>query len=193
MGSTGPIVTYSWSFGDGSTAAGASVTHAYSNAGTYTATLTVSGSSGQQSTDTAIVTVTAPRAAHIVINEVEMNPQGEDSGAEWVELYNGTGASVNLSGWGIQRTAYSSEWKDLPAITLAPGEYYVLTFSVRFLANDGRAVRLRNAQGAIVDETPALADERDDGYTWQRIPNGADIDSLSDWQFRSNTRSGPNG
>jgi len=59
--STGTITTYVWSFGDGGSAQGVSTSHTYANPGTYTATLTVYGSTGQ-STDTAQVTVSAPQA-----------------------------------------------------------------------------------------------------------------------------------
>jgi PKD repeat protein len=36
-----PLLTYSWTFGDGTTATGVKVTHAYADEGSYTATLTV--------------------------------------------------------------------------------------------------------------------------------------------------------
>ena len=39
-------VTYAWSFGDGATAAAAAATHAYSTAGTYPVTLTVTDANG---------------------------------------------------------------------------------------------------------------------------------------------------
>ena len=55
--STGSISTYVWSFGDGGSAQGVSVSHTYTNPGTYTASLTVYGSGGLQSTDTATVVV----------------------------------------------------------------------------------------------------------------------------------------
>lgn len=52
----GNIVSWDWSFGDGGTAAGASVTHAYTSAGTFTVTLTVTDNGGL--TDTATTTAT---------------------------------------------------------------------------------------------------------------------------------------
>lgn len=64
-GSTGTINTYLWSFGDGGSAQGVSPSHTYTNPGTYTVTLTVYGSGGQQSIDTAqaVVSPSAPALA----------------------------------------------------------------------------------------------------------------------------------
>jgi PKD repeat protein len=61
--STGPIATYAWSFGDGGSAAGVAPSHAYAAPGTYTVTLTVYGSGGQQSTDTAQAVISAAAPA----------------------------------------------------------------------------------------------------------------------------------
>jgi len=57
---TYPIVSWNWSFGDGQTGAGTTITHAYSAAGSYTATLTVTDSSGANSFTTIIVSVSPP-------------------------------------------------------------------------------------------------------------------------------------
>src|SRR6059058_1299237 len=53
----GTIVSYAWRFGDGGTASGIAVTHAYATAGVYTATLTVTDSRGASASDTAVVRV----------------------------------------------------------------------------------------------------------------------------------------
>ena len=60
--STGTITTYLWSFGDGGSAQGISPSHTYANPGTYTITLTVYGSGGQQSIDVtqAVISASAP-------------------------------------------------------------------------------------------------------------------------------------
>jgi PKD repeat protein len=55
-------VTYSWDFGDTQTATGATPTHAYTAAGVYVVTLTVTGGTGMSST-THVVTVDAPPVA----------------------------------------------------------------------------------------------------------------------------------
>src|SRR3989475_1897978 len=57
-GGTAPY-TYSWSFGDGTSATGASPTHTYSNVGPYTVTLTTTDSNGATSSSAQRVTVSA--------------------------------------------------------------------------------------------------------------------------------------
>jgi PKD repeat protein len=54
----GGSLSYSWEFGDGTTASGVAPGHTYSSAGTYTVTLTVEDDEGD--TDTATRTVTVP-------------------------------------------------------------------------------------------------------------------------------------
>jgi PKD repeat protein len=56
----GRVVSYDWRFGDGDTASGAQVLHAYATAGTYTVTLAVTDDSGLTASATTTVTVTAP-------------------------------------------------------------------------------------------------------------------------------------
>ncbi len=53
----GTIVSYSWTFGDGATASGAVVTHAFADAGTYTVGLTVTDDLGATASDGAIATI----------------------------------------------------------------------------------------------------------------------------------------
>lgn len=54
----GTIVGYEWTFGDGDTTSGEEVSHSYSEADSYTVTLTVEDNKGAEDTDTCTVTVT---------------------------------------------------------------------------------------------------------------------------------------
>jgi PKD repeat protein len=65
----GSIVGYAWSFGDGTTsAAGPSASHAYSAPGTYTVTLTVTDSSGLQSSTSHQIAISAARLGKVKVS-----------------------------------------------------------------------------------------------------------------------------
>src|SRR3989337_1351468 len=55
--SDGSIVSYFWTFGDGTNASGVTVDHAYTNVGTYTVTLTVTDNDGATASVSAVKTV----------------------------------------------------------------------------------------------------------------------------------------
>jgi hypothetical protein len=55
--SSGSIVSYRWSFGDGTAGAGATPTHTYAHAGKYSVSLTVTDSAGRSSTAARSLTV----------------------------------------------------------------------------------------------------------------------------------------
>jgi PKD repeat protein len=54
-----PPYSYSWNFGDGATSTAQNPSHTYNNAGTYTATLTVTDSASPADTASSTVTITA--------------------------------------------------------------------------------------------------------------------------------------
>ena len=57
-----PPVTANWSFGDGITASGGTVSHAFASPGTYSATVTVTDALGNSATRTAVVQVSAAQS-----------------------------------------------------------------------------------------------------------------------------------
>jgi hypothetical protein len=67
---------------------------------------------------------TAENQPHIVINEVLANPLGPEPAEEWVELFNDGQHEGELLGWELRDGGGSVE---LPEVTIAPGEYVVLT------------------------------------------------------------------
>ncbi|MHC1579830.1 MAG: PKD domain-containing protein, partial [Candidatus Alkanophagales archaeon] len=71
----GYIVSYEWDFGDGTTASGAVVTHAYADDGTYTATLTVTDNHGAKNSTTVTVKVNN-RAPSVSITGPEVTREG---------------------------------------------------------------------------------------------------------------------
>jgi PKD repeat protein len=59
----GTIVSYSWNFGDGIIGSGATPSHSYNTAGTYTVTLTVTDNSGSTASSSSQFTITAPTSS----------------------------------------------------------------------------------------------------------------------------------
>jgi len=138
-----------------------------------------------------VTTTTIPNGVHVVINEFELNPAGDDAENEWVEIYNPTSNSVNISGWKIYNKNLDS--KIIPNNTIInAGGYYVLNTSGITLTNSGEQLILKSGD-AIIDATPIKIDKKDDNNCWARVPNGQDTNSDTDWKFQVCTKKAWNG
>ncbi len=70
-------------------------------------------------------------ADHVVINEIDTNPVGDDSKtiSEWIELYNPTDEDVNIGGWKIASTTVTKKTMTIPASTvIKPGQFLVYSY-----------------------------------------------------------------
>lgn len=109
----GTITSYQWDFGDGSSGSGMTVTHSYSDAGTYTVILTVTDDTGNQANVSKTVTVSensAPTASFVYspsgpkVNETvyfnasaSSDPDGTIDNYAWDFGDGSTGSGVNTS------------------------------------------------------------------------------------------------
>jgi hypothetical protein len=118
-----------------------------------------------------------------LVNEVELNPRGNDLEEEWIELYNPTSVDVNISDFQISPLFQSPTIELPPDAVIEAGETYVIELDRPMLSNTGESLVLANATGDIQDRTPSLVDRSDDDRTWQRIPDGN-----NEWQFVENTQ-----
>lgn len=129
---------------------------------------------------------------HVIINEVELNPAGNDnylSVEEWVELYNPTASNVDIGGWTLSTTHGTIEIFTIPQGTvLAADSYYVFGSGSQWLDNDDESVILRDNGGTEIDRTPTKSDDDNNSLSWQRYPNGED-----NWSFRPSTKAASNG
>lgn len=123
-------------------------------------------------------------ANHVVINEFELNPPGDDKGREWVELYNPTRSKVDLSRWRLQTSAGKMPTTiAIPSgICLDYGGSYVVTYPELWLDNLNEMIILLNADGDEVDRTPVESDTDGNNYSWQRVPDGTE-----NWVFQPST------
>jgi len=128
---------------------------------------------------------------HVVINEVDTNPFGDDSLAisEWVELYNPTDSDVDLSGWEIASTTVLKKTFTIPDGTvISPEKHLTFTYAKVWFTDSSESVVLRNSSGDVVDNTPEISDLENDFMSWQRS-----YDGHSDWEFSLGNAGGSNG
>lgn len=119
-----------------------------------------------------------PLVGQVVIHEIHYDPADETSREEFVELYNGGEAEVDVSGW---RLTEAIEWVFPAGTTIPAGGYEVVgedpatlmaVFGVaaagpweKGLSNDGERLILEDAAGQVVDEVDYGV-----GFPW---PTGA--------------------
>jgi len=119
----------------------------------------------------------------VVINEIEANPAGTDSGAERVELYNMGGVPIDLGGWTISTTAGSIVGVTIADGTVIPAKDYVLVGSdSQWIDNADESLSLKNNGGETVDTSIVFTDEDNDANSWQRSPDGG-----TNWVFEGST------
>lgn len=120
----------------------------------------------------------ADQALGLVINEILVDPEGTDDGAEWVELYNGSDATLDLSDYVLQaetRTFDGSGTRLPKESFMPPGAYWVvggesvaertlpLQGSLPNASSNADAIQLIDCDGGIVD-TVIYGGSNEDGW-----------------------------
>ena len=138
----------------------------------------------------------SPLADHVVINEVENNPPGDDSKTlgEWVELYNPTDNPVDVGGWSIGATSGLKLTYKIPEGTkISSGGFLTYTYGPLWFPDISATVQLKSKNGTVIDQTPLLSDLENNFYSWQRTADGLDTDSATDWIFKLSNAGSSNG
>ena len=148
----------------------------------------------------------------IIINEVEINPTGSDAGIgvggsgvqtklndgssgsqEYVELYNPTDQSVDLSGWHVIPNTSWKSYKIPNGTVIEPKSFVTITHINFWFNNFGDQVSLYDESDNLIDQTPILVDDLDNSLSWQRTFDGLDTDSDSDWVLKLMNPNSSNG
>ena len=135
-----------------------------------------------------------PFGTGLMINEFESNPKGSDDGTEWVELYNATGSTIDLSGYMLVPESNESKAMVITGTSISPFEKKVITFERQSLNNsksgkhNGESISLYSPSGEKIDSTPWKKDTYNDDRTWQRKADGS-----STWVFIKGTPESSNG
>jgi hypothetical protein len=142
------------------------------------------------------ITANAQSANHVVINEIDINPPGDDakSVTEWIEIYNPTNSKIDIGGWQIASTTILKKTMTLPSGTfIEPGQFLTFSYQSLWFTDTNELVELKDKNGVVVDKTPLLSDMKNDFSSWQRTYDGYDLDSTSDWKFATSTAGSSNG
>lgn len=133
---------------------------------------------------------------HVVINEVDLNPPGDDSKtiSEWVEIFNPTAEEVYIGNWKIASTTVLKKTLTIPVgTTIKPGQFLTYSYQSSWFTDVSEKIQLRDEAGTIIDETPSISDLKNDFNSWQRVYDGYDTNSSDDWSFETSSAGSTNG
>ncbi|OIO81789.1 hypothetical protein AUJ84_00125 [Candidatus Pacearchaeota archaeon CG1_02_32_132] len=112
----------------------------------------------------------------IILTEVELNPEGSDSGNEWVEIY--SSEDFNLNGTYLK----NKDEKKYNLTGIFRG-YLVIQFESQWLDNSNESVYLFDSEG-LIDETDIFQDSDNDNFAWSLC--------RGNWEFISSTKGAEN-
>lgn len=137
----------------------------------------------------------------LVVTEVLPNPDGDDSGKEWFEVYNATSGTIDLRGVTLvysRADGTNRKTHVIDAASIGAGEYmvfggvlevampaymdYAYGGDLGSLTNSGGRLALE-CNGTLVDEIVYLegANGVSLSYDGQRVPDAIGNDTLTDW------------
>ncbi len=184
-------LSYFWNFGDGATDNRATTSHYYQYPGEYLAVLEVSDG---QLTDLDPVKITI-YSDSIIISEFIPDPEGDDRQNEWIEIYNQSQQTADLSNWQLDDAPGGSKPFIFPKNTLIGSKQFIVlqrTTTKLTLNNDQDQVRLLYPDGNLSAEISYFADKKQgqsiafDGndYFWTTLPTPGTANIISSEQSR---------
>lgn len=181
----GTVVSYAWKVDDFLINTNATTSYTFTTAGDFLVELTVTDDDEATNTADTTVTVSEPEeepepdpeptstsTIAIVINEFVSDPVSGEK--EWIELYNNSTSTVDLTGW---KLADGTGTISSPTSTLEAGGFVVITLSSSKLNNSGDIIILKNSAEEIVDQVSY--GDWGDGNTGDNAPAASDPNSIA--------------
>lgn len=122
-----------------------------------------------------------PEWDKLTINEFVSNPE---SGPEWVEFYNSSSSTIDLTGVTLCDARAGSCTIASPTGTIVAGGWFTINLSSSYLNNDGDSIFLKNPSGNIIDAITYhddLTPEKSEALA--RKTDGGDSNQDSDWSI----------
>jgi PKD repeat protein len=157
------IASYIWNFGDASADTTVTATHTYTVTGTFSVSLTVTDEEGLSASTTTNIEIldvtkeienpdptpeeTTSSTINITINEFLPNPNADEN--EWIELYNSSTSSIDLTGWILYDGAGQLA---TPTSTIEAKGYIVIDLASSKLNNGGDIITIKNQEEKTIDE-----------------------------------------
>lgn len=129
--------------------------------------------------------ITTSGLAAVVINEVELDPYGDDT-PQWIELYNTGDAEVDIGSWSIVPLSNKSIEYFIDLVTIPARGFYLLILEENWMNPSEETLILRDENGIVVDRTPLLYDSSNSECAWGRYPDGSNT-----WQILISSEGGP--
>lgn len=150
-------------------------------------------------------------AGQLKINEFLYNPDGTAAGHQWIELFNSGDTTLNIDHYLIQggKSAWEDNVEFPAGTRIAAGAYFVVGAEEAEVTTDlvgdldfgggteGDGIRVVDCEGSVLDsvlygkpmEDGLLDDgggsdvigETEDNYSFGRLPDGTDTNSIDDW------------
>ncbi len=171
---------FSWDFGDGFKNSLANAEHTYLKAGIYKVKLEVNDGQATANKEKSITVVDTVEEFNkiasssedvvisedgdIIINEIFPNPEGADTGKEWIEFKNQSSDKINLLNWRIEND--NGKYKFNEAQIIEPGAFYVLDNVKSKLAfkNADDVISLYNDNDELIDRVEYSGAIQDEAY-----------------------------
>ena len=138
-GANDQTLSYSWDFGDESTGAGETTSHAYDAAGTYTVTLTVSDGTASDTSTTTVEVTAQPTTTGIHVGEIVMDGDVSIRGRNTFCLATATILILDESGNPVEGATVHGSWSDAysETVSAATSTEGTVTFQTNWVKGGG--------------------------------------------------------